>query len=334
MSYKSSLAFGLVFNPSRIILSGCCRIISATFVLLLCSCAINSFADQADGNAVARINDKEITREAYINTLEVLYGPDAVQHLVARELLRQEVNRRNIINKDEIMEQLMERVGRDVDALLREYARERGYRSLDEYAEIYQRSTGDSIEKMRERLVNRRVFVQEIHLLAEILLLDDGNIDLSEERLEREFEQEFGPRAVVRQIVLQTRIDTEEVMNQLKAGADFRILALEKSIDDVSADRGGLVWPPIPRSGALGEAAFKLRVGQTSDIIRTEYGFHILKLESNIPGRDVAFEDVRDVLRRQIIRDEVEERMPDLLFELRNQADVEEYSPAAIEPGR
>ncbi len=73
----------------------------------------------------------------------------------------------------------------------------------------------------------------------------------------------------------------EDVQKQLKAGADFGELAKKYSDDPGSAQQGGLL-PPITRGRTVPEfeqAAFTTPKGQTTDIIRTSYGFHIIRVE-------------------------------------------------------
>jgi len=73
----------------------------------------------------------------------------------------------------------------------------------------------------------------------------------------------------------------EDVQKQLKAGADFGELAKKYSDDPGSAQQGGLL-PPITRGRTVPEfeqAAFTTPKGQTTGIIRTSYGFHIIRVE-------------------------------------------------------
>jgi peptidyl-prolyl cis-trans isomerase D len=74
----------------------------------------------------------------------------------------------------------------------------------------------------------------------------------------------------------------EDVDKQLKAGASFSDLAKKYSDDPGSAKDGGLL-PPLTRGRTVPEfeqAAFNTPVGQTTGIIRTNYGFHIIHVEA------------------------------------------------------
>ena len=79
----------------------------------------------------------------------------------------------------------------------------------------------------------------------------------------------------------------EDVDKQLKAGASFSDLAKKYSDDPGSAKDGGLL-PPLTRGRTVPEfeqAAFNTPVGQTTGIIRTAYGFHIIHVEAKQEAR-------------------------------------------------
>jgi peptidyl-prolyl cis-trans isomerase D len=87
----------------------------------------------------------------------------------------------------------------------------------------------------------------------------------------------------------------EDVQKQLKSGADFADLAKKYSDDPGSAQEGGLL-PPITRGRTVPEfeqAAFNTPKGQTTDIIRTSYGFHIIRVEDKQTARMKPLDEVK-----------------------------------------
>ncbi|MEM4723704.1 MAG: peptidylprolyl isomerase [Candidatus Hadarchaeum sp.] len=90
-----------------------------------------------------------------------------------------------------------------------------------------------------------------------------------------------------RHILVDTEEEAQKVKERLQAGEDFAALAKELSKDTASASEGGdLGW--FPRGMMVTEfeeAAFALEPGQTSDIVKTIYGYHIIQLIERDPNR-------------------------------------------------
>jgi peptidyl-prolyl cis-trans isomerase D len=87
----------------------------------------------------------------------------------------------------------------------------------------------------------------------------------------------------------------EDVEKQLKNGGDFAALAKQYSEDPGSAENGGLL-PPITKGRTVPEfekAAFGTPVGQTTGIIRTSYGFHIIRVEGKQSARMKPLDEVK-----------------------------------------
>lgn len=87
----------------------------------------------------------------------------------------------------------------------------------------------------------------------------------------------------------------KNVLQEIREGADFAELATEYS-EDVSASSGGDVGyvergKMVPE---FEEAVFSLRPGQVSDIVETEYGYHIIKVEEVLLGKTLNLNDSRD----------------------------------------
>ncbi len=87
----------------------------------------------------------------------------------------------------------------------------------------------------------------------------------------------------------------EDIEKQLKAGGDFAELAKKYSEDPGSAQNGGLL-PPITKGRTVPEfeqAAFNTPVGQTTGVIHTSYGFHIIRVEGKQTPRMKPLDEVK-----------------------------------------
>lgn len=95
------------------------------------------------------------------------------------------------------------------------------------------------------------------------------------------------------------RVRGEEVLKQLHEGADFSELAKEYSDDPGSKRRGGEIpgWSDKGRFVAPFEAAaYALKPGEISDLVRTQFGYHIIRLDEKRESRQQTFEEVKDRL--------------------------------------
>jgi foldase protein PrsA len=91
------------------------------------------------------------------------------------------------------------------------------------------------------------------------------------------------------QILLSNQKDAAQVLQLLKQGQDFAALAKQYSQDVATKDNGGdLGWFPRGVMDPQFEAiAFQLQPGQTSDVVTTPFGFHIIKVIEKSAARDL-----------------------------------------------
>ena len=115
----------------------------------------------------------------------------------------------------------------------------------------------------------------------------------------------------------------EDVLKQIKGGADFGELA-KKDSDDGSASKGGeLGW--LVRKQTVKEfedKAFAMKPGEVSDLVKTVYGIHIIKLEDKQTAHLQTFDEVKGTiiadLEKQRIADAQEKLANDLVSELKS----------------
>ena len=104
------------------------------------------------------------------------------------------------------------------------------------------------------------------------------------------------------------RAKAEDVEKQLKTGANFADLAKKYSEDTSTAKDGGLL-PPITRGRTVPEfeqAAFNTPVGQTTGVVRTSYGFHIIHVEAKQQARLKPLDEVRSEIEPVLKKDKAQ----------------------------
>jgi peptidyl-prolyl cis-trans isomerase D len=131
------------------------------------------------------------------------------------------------------------------------------------------------------------------------------------------------------------RTQAEDLLAQLEAGADFAMLATTHSEDPGTAINGGDL-DYFGRGRMVPEfetAAFALEVGQTSGIVQTQYGFHIIRVVDKKPAITQPFDDVRpqieDVLKRQRADQQIAASAAEFAARIDTPADLETVASEA-----
>ncbi|MBS0523892.1 MAG: peptidylprolyl isomerase [Proteobacteria bacterium] len=111
-----------------------------------------------------------------------------------------------------------------------------------------------------------------------------------------------------RHILVATEQEAKDLLAELKKGTPFDKLAREKSTDKASGAEGGdLGW--FKRTDMVKEfsdAAFALKKGETSEVpVKTQFGYHLIKVEDRRQAPPPSFEELADQLREEVQRETV-----------------------------
>jgi peptidyl-prolyl cis-trans isomerase C len=115
-------------------------------------------------------------------------------------------------------------------------------------------------------------------------------------------EFQSAPRVRARHIVVRTRDEAAAIRQDLAKGADFAAIAREHNIDSTKSTGGDLGW--VKRGvmvKSFEQALFALKAGQTSAIVETPFGFHIVRAEEVELGKVQPFSSVVGDVRKKLI---------------------------------
>lgn len=115
----------------------------------------------------------------------------------------------------------------------------------------------------------------------------------------------------------------EQLLTQLRTGADFATLAKAESEDPGSATHGGDLGQWLKSKDLVApfaDALTKLEVGQFSDVVETKFGFHIIKKLDEQPSHQQSFDEVQ--------RD-IEQRLQQVYVQNQLQQKLQAYKPGA-----
>jgi peptidyl-prolyl cis-trans isomerase C len=127
----------------------------------------------------------------------------------------------------------------------------------------------------------------------------------------------------VRHILVEKEDDAKAIIAELGKGGDFAKIAKEKSKDPGSKDNGGdLDWGPSARYvKPFADAVMALKKGQTTTApVKTDFGYHVIRLEDARPLKVPAFEELKEQFRQRAQQQQVQK----LVMDLRSKAKVEE----------
>jgi peptidyl-prolyl cis-trans isomerase D len=110
----------------------------------------------------------------------------------------------------------------------------------------------------------------------------------------------------------------EDLLKQAKGGSDFAELAKKHSEDEGSAKNGGDLdyFQRGKMVGEFDQAAFTLQPGEISDLVKTQYGYHIIKLVDKKPATTRTLAEVRQQLNDQLAYERAQAQAADLAQKL------------------
>jgi peptidyl-prolyl cis-trans isomerase SurA len=124
--------------------------------------------------------------------------------------------------------------------------------------------------------------------------------------------------------VAETKKKCEKVLEKIRAGEDFGEMALLYSQDGSNKDRGDLGYfkrgELLP---VLEKEALRLKVGEVSGIVRTDFGFHILKLLDHKGGGPLPYEEVKEKVKAHFFEKEAEKAFREFMTTLKEKSVIE-----------
>jgi len=227
--------------------------------------------------------------------LELGVEADAFQQLVQLTLTQQEADERNIVITFEETQQ-------EFDSQYGDFLAGQGWTEEDLTAYLTQQ--GQTLDEFKE---NVKGYIRDQLLASRVQEAVAGSINVTDDQISEYFaanEAEYGTEEQVRasHILVETRELAEDLLTQLSDGADFAGLATEYSTDPGSGANGGdLDW--FGRGAMVApfeETAFALTIGEVSDIVESDYGFHIIMLTDRQDASMPALSDVIDQVQEDL----------------------------------
>ncbi len=246
----------------------------------------------------------------------------ALESVIGRALVQDEAERRNLVPTEE-----------ELNAeFARQYAQFLEAQGLDEPTlGVLLQLQGSTLEAFK---ASARKQVAEGLVYDRVARAVAGPLNLTEADLLAFFQENLERYATAEQveashILVSTEEEARRILAELKAGADFATLARAHSQDPGSAARGGaLGWfgrgQMVPE---FEQAAFALPVGELSDVVKTQYGYHIILVTNRREAHTPVFAEVADQVRADAENKLVQERFQAWLEETKAAAQLVVLDP-------
>jgi peptidyl-prolyl cis-trans isomerase C len=302
------------------------------------SLAVGSVAAQLVGPA-ATVNDENISRDKVQAQVDLLieqrgmnYGgithpsffkelqSEIVEQLITQELLWQEAQRRQFVVQDESIDLRLEQIKGDFDT---------------ERAFLFKIEAGGFTEETYRADIQQQLSVERMvsEDIAPGIIISDkdigdfyaANIDKMKIPVEvRARHILLKPDSSDAEVLKATRESLEKILSEVREGADFAALAMEYS-QAPSAPAGGDLgfFGRGQMVGPFEDAAFELPPGEISDVVQTQFGYHIIKVEERRGGETVPIEEADAQIRSYLTQQTLQSEMEILVEDLREEADVE-----------
>lgn len=181
----------------------------------------------------------------------------------------------------------------------------------------------------------RMAFVED-QVLQDFWIQREIARQVTAEKLQKRYEERLKQMPAeeevhARHILVSTEDEAKALIAEIKKGAAFDKLAKEKSTDKASGAEGGdLGW--FKKSDMVKEfadAAFNLKKGELTEVpVKTQFGYHVIKVEDRRKAPPPAFEEMADQLKEEMAREAVTAQ----LDQLRAGAKVEKFAMDGSKP--
>lgn len=249
------------------------------------------FLSDPSGNVVASVNGEKITKDELYQLLLKQAGQQGLNLLIAQRIVDLEAKKQKITISDA-----------EIKEALEEYYDH--YGGEETFTQIIEMS-GTSLAEVKKNLVST----------MKIKKLLEPRIKVTEEEMKAFFEEnkeDFAQEEQVkaRHILVATEKEAQEIKDKLAKGEDFAALAKEYSTDDSTKNNGGQLGffnrgDMVPE---FEKAAFALAVGEISAPVKTEYGYHLIKVEEKkeaaAPNYEKSKADIKEYLFNQKLQQE------------------------------
>lgn len=234
---------------------------------------------------IATIGEDDITREQWMAELESRFGKDTLKELINGKVVNLLADKHKITVSDDVIE-----------------------RELTVYKSMYNSLDEEQFgnEENWEEQIRYSILLEE--LLTKDVTVPEEDIKSFYNRNNDQYNIEEAYRLA--QIIVKTETEAKMLIEELEGGSSFEALALEKSLDEFTANSGGDIGFVSKGNEYIPAEYFEvvstLNEKQWSKPIKVDSGYAVVLLQEKLKGISYSYEDVKGQIRRQIALEQME----------------------------
>lgn len=307
---------------SRVLLAFCIGTIFA-LVALLSGCGDSNLAAKVNGTG---ISEKTLDSEMAILKLQnpTLFDTEngGMDEATIRKTLLDELVRQQLVleqAKKDGIEVSDAEVQKNVAAVKSGYADEAQFKDALSSAGF----TVSSYEKqVKWQLILAKVIEKQLPASA----LKEKDLKAYYDKNKSKYKVEAAKRSSHILFATADKDEAQKVLKELKAGANFEALARKYSTDTASAESGGdLGWPTQEYVKEFQNAVDKLDKGEISGLVKSAYGWHIIKVTDVRKAGQQTYKEARETVEQDLLSDKRKALYNTMLKRLESEADIKIY---------
>ncbi|MFJ7747555.1 peptidylprolyl isomerase [Peribacillus sp. NPDC097295] len=276
----------------------------ATAILIIAAILIYAMVVTSD-KTVASVGGEKIKEAELHDTLVKNYGAETVNQLITDKIVELEADKEGIKVTDK-------EIQKEIDTLAESYG---GEEKLKEQL----KASGSSLAEFKQDIV---AYLHTKKLVEPRITVTDDEISAYFEENKDTFAQEAQVEAS--HILVEDKKTAEKVEKELAAGGDFAELATKYSTDAGTKEKGGSLgyFGKGSMVAEFEDVAFNMDVNEISDPVKTEYGYHIIKVTGEKKAKKANLEDNKQEIKEALLNNKLQEEYAVWLEEVKKDYDI------------
>ncbi|NMA64935.1 MAG: foldase [Clostridiaceae bacterium] len=271
-------------------------VIAATLIVAL---SLNN------GEVIAKVGDSEILKEDLYKTLVDRYGEQTLENMITDKIIDLEAAKLKVTVSDN-------EIKAELDKVIQQSGGEEMFNLQLAYSGITMEEMKQDLERYLKivKLIEPRIKITDEEIIS---YFEENKADLDQEE-----------QVEASHILVEDEETAKEIKKLLDEGGDFAALAKEHSIDGSASSGGELGY--FGRNRMVEEfetAAFALQPGQISEPVKSQFGYHIIKVTDRKGAQEATLESSRELIEETLKEQRLNQEYSSWLSEMKEQYKIE-----------